>query len=122
MYFTTWKVGDEEYKLRLNTMQTIQVEKQLGMGMAEIASHLADTTTIVTILFGAMQPLNHGVNFKDVCNIYDEYLEDGGTLEDMMDIMMELLAQAGYGERSERKNGTSPKMQTRNLKGELTED
>lgn len=107
MYYTPWKISDsEEYKLRLTTMQAMQVEKQLGRGMGEIAEHLADATTITVLLWGAMQPLNHGTSLKDVCDIYDRYLENGGNVEKTMDVMVDLLAQVGYGDR---KNATSQK-------------
>ncbi len=109
MYYIIWDVDGEEYKLRLNTMAALQVEKQLDMGMTEIVSHLMDTTVIITLLWGAMQQLHHGTNLKDVCAIYDRYLENGGDLEKMMDVLMELLAQVGIGARSERKNAKSQK-------------
>jgi hypothetical protein len=102
--YTIWNVNGEEYKLRLTTLQAMQVEKQLDMGMTEAVQHLADSTVIVTIIWGSMQQFQHGTNIKDVCAIYDEYLESGGNLEAILDIIMELLAQIGIGEKSEIKN------------------
>lgn len=110
MPFVLWRIHNgEEYKLRLTTMAVVQIEKQLGMGMSDIIGHLMDATVLMTLLWGAMQQLNHGTSLKDVCIIYDRYLENGGTLESMTDVLLELLAQVGYGDRPQRKNVESQK-------------
>jgi hypothetical protein len=51
-----------------------------------------------------MQQFQHGTNLRDVCVIYDEYLEAGGSVDDIMDTIMELLAQIGIGGKSKGKN------------------
>ncbi|SHI25005.1 hypothetical protein SAMN02745823_03890 [Sporobacter termitidis DSM 10068] len=105
MYYTTWRVDGEEYKLRLNTMAAVQIEKQLEMGMSEIVTHITDTTVIVTLLWGAMQHFHHGTNMKDVCGIYDRYLDGGGDIEQMTDVLVDLLAQVGFGSKSKNAVG-----------------
>lgn len=107
MFCTIWKVGDEEYKLRLTTFASLQVEKQLGFGLTEAVNHLADTTVIVTILWGGLQAYNHGMNLRDVCDIYDRYIAAGGNVEKIVDVLAELLAQVGIGEPVQRKNAES---------------
>ena len=107
MLYTIWKIGDEEYKLRLTTFAAMQVEKQLGMGLTEAVNHLADTTVIVVLLWGGLQAYNHGMNLRDVCDLYDKYIASGGNVEKIVDVLMELLAQVGIGEPAERKNAPS---------------
>jgi len=110
--FTSWKVGDEEYRLRLTTFYATQVEKQLGFGLTAAAERLADASVIATILWGALQTYQHGVSFKDACGIYDDYIEDGGSLEGILDVIFELLSQIGVVDKpnkSERKNASSRK-------------
>lgn len=98
---TVWNVNGKEYKLRLTTFNSVQVEKQLGIGMTEAINHIADTTVIVTILWGALQPYNHGMNLPEVCNLYDEYLSSGGNVAKIIDIIVELLAQIGFSNQQE---------------------
>lgn len=50
--YIIWNVNGKEYKLRLTTFNSIQVEKQLGMGMTESLNHLMDPTVVVTLLWG----------------------------------------------------------------------
>lgn len=107
--YTIWKVGDEEYKLRLTTLASVQAEKQLGMGMTQVLDHLMDTTVIITLLWASMQQLNHGINFKDVCEIHDRYMDNGGDLEQLTDVLLDLLAQIGIGQRRDTKNVRSQK-------------
>jgi hypothetical protein len=86
-------------------MQAIQIEKQLGMGMTKVIDgHIMDSTVIATILWGALQLYQHGTSLKDVCTLYDEYIEEGGNIDNITDIIMELFTQIGIGGSSERKN------------------
>jgi hypothetical protein len=100
MLYTTWKIGEEEYKLRLTTWTSLQVEKQLGMGITEAVNHLADTSVIVTLLWGGLQAFHHGMNLRDVCALYDKYIASGGGIEKIMDVLTDLLSQVGYGSSS----------------------
>lgn len=98
MPYVIWNVNGKEYKLRLTTFNTVQVEKQLGMGLTEAVNRLMDATVITMILWGALQPYNHGMNFRSVCDLYDEYIAGGGSTEKIVDVLMELLAQIGIGD------------------------
>lgn len=107
--YTIWNVGGKEYKLRLTTFNSIQVEKQLGMGMTKALERLMDPTVVVTLLWGAMQPYNHSTNLRDVCNLYDDYLAGGGSAEKIVDVELALLAQIGIGgDTDDEKNVESP--------------
>ena len=109
MPYIIWNVNGKEYKLRLTTFNAIQVEKQLGMGLTEAVSHLMDSTVIIVLLWGGLQPYNHSANLRSVCDIYDDYLAGGGSAEKIIDVLMQLLSQVGIGDRAEsaEKNGDS---------------
>lgn len=108
MPYVIWKVNGKEYRLRLTTFNFIQVEKQLGMGLTEAVNHLMDSTVIIMILWGALQPCNHGMNFREVCDIYDDYIAGGGSAKKIVDVLLQLLAQVGIGDtESAEKNADS---------------
>lgn len=109
MFCAHWKVGGEDYKLRLTTLNAIQVEKQLKMGLIEAVNHLADTTVTVMLLWGGLQEYNHGMKFTDVCELYDKYVAEGGSADKIVDVLAELLSQVGIGEapKPEAKNAES---------------
>lgn len=106
--YIIWNVNGKEYKLRLTTFNSIQVEKQLGMGMTEALNRLMDPTVVVTLLWGALQPYNHSTNLREVCNLYDDYLAGGGSAEKIVDVELALLAQIGIGNTDDEKNADSP--------------
>lgn len=97
MPYVIWNVGGKEYKLRLTTFNSVQVEKQLGMGLTEAVNRLMDSSVIITLLWGAMQPYNHGMNYREVCDIYDDYVAAGGSAEKIVDVLLKLLEQIGLG-------------------------
>lgn len=70
MPYVIWNVNGKEYRLRLTTFNAIQVEKQLGMGLTEAVNHLMDSTVIIVLLWGGLQPYNHSTNLRNVCDIY----------------------------------------------------
>lgn len=97
MPYVLWTVNGKEYRLRLTTFNSIQVEKQLGMGLTEAVNHLMDSTVVIMILWGAFQPYSHGMNFREVCDLYDNYIAGGGSAEKIVDVLLQLLAQVGIG-------------------------
>lgn len=98
MPYVIWNVNGKEYRLRLTTFNTVQVEKQLGMGLTEAVNHLMDATVIVAILWGALQPYHHGMNLREVCNLYDDYISGGGNAEKIINVILKLLEQVGIGD------------------------
>ncbi|HCM22818.1 MAG TPA: hypothetical protein DHW78_00625, partial [Ruminococcaceae bacterium] len=102
----------KDYRLRMTTFNTMQIEKQLGMGMTDALNHLMDSRVIVGILWDAMQKYNHGMNLREVCDLYDDYLAGGGNVEKISNILMQLLAQIGIGDtedtEDDAKNVESP--------------
>ena len=42
------------------------------------------------------------MNFRDVCELYDEYIASGGRVDDIMDILIELLSQVGLCDKPEK--------------------
>jgi len=111
--YIIWNVNGKDYRLRMTTFNAMQVEKQLGMGATEALNHLMDSRVIVGMLWGGLQKYHHGMNLREVCDLYDDYLAGGGNAEKIIDILMQLLAQIGIGDtessaEDDEKNVESP--------------
>ena len=52
--------------------------------------------TIVTILWGAIQPLNANFPFERAAGLFDRYIEDGNTIEDLMMEIKDLFEASGF--------------------------
>lgn len=130
--FKILTVGNEEYKLKLNTNAVILIEDKLEGNILDGILVLGNTANIktdkngnikadkmnkvpipslkycVTILWGALQKFHHGMTFSKTCDLVDEYIEAGKTQLDLFTEIMDLLTESGI-------LGT-PEEETENLK------
>lgn len=84
--FYTMTVGGEEYKMRLTASAIMQIEKKLGKPLFKALETIQDNMveTITTILWGAMQPLNAGFTMEKATALFDDYIDDGRSIEELM--------------------------------------
>lgn len=99
MNYINFEVGNENYKLRLNTRNIVLLEKQLGCNPLNIFGANYDTvptiTTMVTILHAALQQYNHGIGMNEAYDIFDKYLDDGHATTDFIPVMMDIYKASG---------------------------
>lgn len=118
MLYTTMTVKEKELKLRLKANMTVQVEKQIGrnpinaligIGNGEIPK----LNDLLIMLWGALQPLNRGYTINKVWDLYDDFVSEGKSINDLIEIIMEVLKVSGFikeeeideEDDSEEKNG-----------------
>jgi len=91
-------VSGNEYKLRLTSSSIVEIEKKLGKSIFAALENIQDNLveTIVTILWGSMQALNSGVNLEKVYKIYDEYIDEGHSIEDLIQEINTLFEVSGF--------------------------
>lgn len=96
--FYTMTVGGEEYKMRLTASAIMQIEKKLGKPLFKALETIQDNMveTITTILWGAMQPLNAGFTMEKATALFDDYVDDGHSLEDLMKEINGLFEASGF--------------------------
>lgn len=84
--FYTMTVGGEEYKMRLTASAIMQIEKKLGKPLFKALETIQDNMveTITTIIWGAMQPLNAGFTIEKATALFDDYIDDGHSIEELM--------------------------------------
>jgi hypothetical protein len=96
--YIDFEAGNKVYKLRLNTRNTILLEKQLGCNPLHIfgdGETIPTITTMVTILHASMQQYNHGITLNDAYDIFDEYLADGHATTDFIPVILEIYKASG---------------------------
>ena len=96
--FYTLKVGEEEYKLRLTASAIIQIEKKLDKPLFAALEHIQDNMieTVTTIIWGAMQPLNANFPLEKAMELFDNYIDDGHSIEDLMLEINKLFEASGF--------------------------
>ena len=114
MLYKELQVGETTYKLRLSASACVEVEKRLG-GKSVLSILMSmkpkngtdgevDPTTInmplisdiVTILHGALQKYQHDVDINKAFDIYDEYIDAGGSYTDFFGILQGVLEVSGF--------------------------
>jgi hypothetical protein len=99
MNYIDFEVGMKSYKLRLNTRNTVLLEKQLGCNPLNIFGTNHDTipsiTVMVAILHASLQQYQHGISLNDAYDIFDEYLDAGNSATDFLPVILELYKASG---------------------------
>ena len=98
MLYVDFKAGNNNYKLRLSTRQTVSLEKQLGCNPLSIfgdGDTLPTITEMVNILYCSLLQYNHGINLNDAYDIFDEYLADGNSATDFIPVILEIYKVSG---------------------------
>lgn len=102
MRYTIWKVGEEEYRLRLSVAECVALEKRLGgrnpmdllMGVQE--GKLPTLTASLALLQSAMQYDRRGVSAQEVGRLYERYLDEGNSYTDLLTVIMEVFEVSGF--------------------------
>lgn len=109
--YTTWTVGETDYKLRLTTRQAVAVEEKLGLNLLKVFMPnagedmpLPPLKVMLVIAHGALQKFHHGLNLEAVYDLFDDYVDAGGSqVSFLTDIILPLFENSGFIPRSETK-------------------
>ena len=74
------------------------LEKALGCNPLAIFGNgeiIPTVTTMVNILFAAMQQYEHGITLNDAYNIFDNWLDEGHTVTDFIPVILEVYKVSG---------------------------
>ena len=96
--FHTLKVGENEYKLRLTASAIMSIEKKLGKSLFSALENIQDNMveTITTIIWGALQPFNANFPFDKAASLFDDYIDEGNSIEDFMQELNTLFETSGF--------------------------
>ena len=98
MMYVDFTAGNKDYKLRLNTRNVVALERSLGCNPLSVfgdGDTLPTVTVMVTVLHASLQQLNHGVSLNDAFDIFDEYLADGHSATDFINVMLDIYKVSG---------------------------
>ena len=98
MMFYEFTVGNNEYKLRLNTRNIVSLEKQLGCNPLAIFGNgdvLPTITQMVAVLHASLQSMHHGIDMAAAYDIFDEFLANGNNMTDFLPVIVEVYKVSG---------------------------
>ena len=84
--------------MRLTAGAIIQIEKKLGKPLFKALETIQENMveTITTIIWGAMQPLNAGFTMEKATALFDDYIDDGHSIEELMQEINGLFEASGF--------------------------
>lgn len=97
--FAIWEVDGEEYKLKLKTSTLCDLEEKLGTSLMNVLGNgnMPALKIMLTITHYAMKDYNSNIKFKDVQNLFDKYLDEGGNqLEFFSNVVMDIYKVSGF--------------------------
>lgn len=92
--------GSKTLLLNLNAQATVDIEKQIGKSLFGIMMtgnggfKMPRLGEMLIILHSAND--GHGVKMKDMPGLYDEYLQNGGSMTKLMEVIQDLMNKAGF--------------------------
>lgn len=98
MLYYEFEAGNKAYKLRLNTRNTIMLEKALGcnpLGIFGNGDTIPTVTTMVNILYASMQQYEHGITLDKAYDIFDQWLDEGHAVTDFVSVILEVYKVSG---------------------------
>lgn len=98
MLYFDFEAGNKNYRLRLNTRNTVALERALGCNPLSIFGNgdtMPTVTQMVQILHASLQQYEHGITLEKSYDIFDAYLEDGHTTTDFITVILEIYKVSG---------------------------
>ena len=110
MLYKTLKIGDKELKLRLRSRDCVDLENKLGESPLDVLvrcsqSKMPTVGFIVETLHASLQAYEHGYGINETYDLYDEYIDNGGDLTEMLEIITAVFEVSGFfkTEKAEKK-------------------
>ena len=114
MLYHVWCIKDKEgktkkeLKLRLTSRSCVDLETRIGGNpinelMAMQNGRLPTTRFIAENLKAALQKFEHGYDEATVYDLLDEYIDDGGSLMEIVPVLIEVYKVSGFFKPTEKK-------------------
>ena len=101
MPFAIWEVAGKEYKMKLKTSTIKQLESKYKTNLMNIMGSgeggMPALTVMLDIAYNAMKDWQHGIKADDVMDLFDKYLDEGGSqLQFYTSVYMNIFAVSGF--------------------------
>lgn len=108
MRYTEFKVGDNEYKLRLTANEMVNIEKKINGNVLDIfmrKERIPTMEELLTVLHGSLQKFQHNITLKDTYGIYDKYVDEGGAFESLIEKIIDVFEVSGFFKKEQIEEG-----------------
>ena len=101
MNYKSLLVQGRELKLKIDTRNSIALEKRLGTNPLNVLmkaqnGEIPSFEALLYIFHAALQKYQHGISMEKVFEIYDAYVDEGHDMTEFMEVIMGVLSVSGY--------------------------
>lgn len=112
MLYYTITINDKEYKARLTAKALVELEKKIGTNPINVFARMSvnenvmpDLEQLILILHASLQAMEHGITLEKTYNLYDEMVDSGKTMVDLVQDIIEIFKVSGMiPEENDEKN------------------
>lgn len=111
MLYTTIEINEKEYKCRLGAKECVDLERRLGANPLNLfletskKEQLPSIELLVSIFHASLNKYHHEIKLADAYKIYDDYVDEGHTLEDFIPFIMEIFEVSGFFKAPKEEEG-----------------
>lgn len=89
-------VCGSEYKLKLTTANAVRLEAELKTDLLNGMSSLGEIGVLAKYYYYSAVSMNDGINkIDDIYQLFDDYITDGGSYEQLRDLTVEIMMTSG---------------------------
>ncbi|WP_143314979.1 DUF6096 family protein [Clostridium sp. HBUAS56017] len=114
MLYKELRIGDKELKLRLRARDCVALESNIGESplnklMECQEGKVPEVGFLISVLHSSLQAFEHGYTLDKTYDLYDEYVEGGGTVVDLLTELINVFEVSGFFKQEEIKEETKKK-------------
>ncbi len=95
--WATWEVDGSEYKLKLTVGAITKLEEQFKTNLINVLDGVPALKIMLTVTHAAMQKFHHGIKYKEVEDLFEKYIDEGGSqTEFLTDVFMPIYQASGF--------------------------
>ena len=118
MLYYSFSIGEKNYKCRLTARACVDLEKKLGENPLNVFIRVANSNgalpslaDLITILHASLQSMEHGITMDKAYELYDEFVDNGHTMMDLIPIILEIFKVSGFFTEEQVKNAQEVEVQ-----------
>ena len=94
-------INNKDYKCRLSARALVDLEKKMGTNPLNIFMAIATKQEVppldalIQVFHASLLQFNHGISIDDAYEIYDEFIDEGHNMMDLIPIIMDVFKVSG---------------------------
>lgn len=95
--FATWTVEGVEYRLKLTTGAIVKLEERYRTNLINLVDGFPSLSVMLAITHASLNKYHHGIKENDVKDMFDTYLDEGGSQTAFLtDVIMPIYQASGF--------------------------